>query len=893
MTINLSDNTPRVSYTVAQGATQTSFTVSFEFFADADLNVYVDNVLKTLTTDYTVSGGSGSTGTVTISVTGATGGSTVVITRDIALERTTDFPASGAFQIGSLNTELDKITAQFADRKDAVDRSLRLQDSDAAGSMELPLKATRAGTVLGFNATTGVPEAGPKIADVSTLSAVTADIATLADIEDGTDATDAISGLAAIKANVTTVAGIASNVTSVAGNASNINSAVSNASNINSAVSNASNINAAVSNASNINAAVSNASNINAASGHATTATTKASEASTSATASASSATASASSASTSSTKATESSTHSTVSSNFANKITGAVDDADGNTTGLHSSKAWAIGGTGVTDTAGKGSAKSWAIEADAVDGTEHSAKSYATSGTVISTGSAKQWALGGGSGFDSNTAVSGSLYSAKYWSEASSTSATASANSATASANSAAAAASALDSFDDRYLGSKTSDPTVDNDGNALVSGALYFNSSANEMRVYDGANWIAASSAGTASLILYEYTATSGQTTFSGSDDNSATLSYSAGNIQVVMNGVILDPSDFTATSGTSVVLASGAVTGDLLNIYAFKSFTVSDTVSASAGGTFAGNVTVNALLNVDNLRLDGNTISSTDTNGDITIDPDGTGNTIIASGNVGIGTTSPPDHLSVVTSGSNAQLSVDRSDGASGRTVLIHSSTGGHLQTTGSVPLIFGTADTERMRIDESSGNLLVGITSQSNVGSANGLIVAADGGSQSYIQISNTSTSDKGVAYFNNGNGLVGTIRTENSGTSYNTSSDYRLKTAVTYDWDATTRLKQLKPARFNFIADADTTVDGFLAHEAQAVVPESVTGTKDEVEVWKDGEELPDGVSVGDNKLDADGNTIPVMQGIDQSKLVPLLVKTIQELEARITALEAE
>jgi hypothetical protein len=69
------------------------------------------------------------------------------------------------------------------------------------------------------------------------------------------------------------------------------------------------------------------------------------------------------------------------------------------------------------------------------------------------------------------------------------------------------------------------------------------------------------------------------------------------------------------------------------------------------------------------------------------------------------------------------------------------------------------------------------------------------------------------------------------------------------------------------------------------------VPEAISGTKDAVEVWQDGEELPDGVSVGDNKLDDDGNTIPVMQGIDQSKLVPLLVKTIQELEARITALE--
>ena len=82
------------------------------------------------------------------------------------------------------------------------------------------------------------------------------------------------------------------------------------------------------------------------------------------------------------------------------------------------------------------------------------------------------------------------------------------------------------------------------------------------------------------------------------------------------------------------------------------------------------------------------------------------------------------------------------------------------------------------------------------------------------------------------------------------------------------------------------------MDGSLANEAQTVVPEAVSATHNEVEVWKDGEELPDGVSAGDNKLDDDGNTIPVMQGIDQSKLVPLLVKTIQELEARITALEA-
>jgi hypothetical protein len=145
--------------------------------------------------------------------------------------------------------------------------------------------------------------------------------------------------------------------------------------------------------------------------------------------------------------------------------------------------------------------------------------------------------------------------------------------------------------------------------------------------------------------------------------------------------------------------------------------------------------------------------------------------------------------------------------------------------------------------------------------------------------------------EGISFAHN-DSQVGGITFNDSATSFNTSSDYRLKESVTYEFDATTRLKQLKPCRFNFIADADTTVDGFLAHEVSSIVPEAISGTKDEVEVWEDGEKLPDGVSVGDNKLDDKGNTIPKYQSIDQSKVVPLLVKTIQELEARITALES-
>jgi len=159
MTITLAQNAARQSYSVNQSATVTSFTVGFEFFDAADLNVFVDGVKKTISTNYTVSGGGGSTGAVSLSVTGASGGSTVVITRDIALARTTDFPASGSFQIATLNTELDRFTAIAADLKDSVDRSLGLTDFDAAATLVLPAVADRKGKALIFNSSSGNVEA--------------------------------------------------------------------------------------------------------------------------------------------------------------------------------------------------------------------------------------------------------------------------------------------------------------------------------------------------------------------------------------------------------------------------------------------------------------------------------------------------------------------------------------------------------------------------------------------------------------------------------------------------------------------------------------------------------------------------------------------------------------
>ena len=180
-------------------------------------------------------------------------------------------------------------------------------------------------------------------------------------------------------------------------------------------------------------------------------------------------------------------------------------------------------------------------------------------------------------------------------------------------------------------------------------------------------------------------------------------------------------------------------------------------------------------------------------------------------------------------------------------------------------------------EAMRIT-SAGDLYYGQTSGSI--SDVGTILQANG--RNFFMASTTSeavmhtynnTSSSGAKYkisFKQNGTQVGVIEVGTSSTSYLTSSDYRLKENVVAMSGATERLKQLKPSRFNFIADADTTVDGFLAHEVQDIVPEAISGTKDAV--------------------DADGN--PEYQGIDQSKLVPLLVATIQELEARIAALES-
>jgi hypothetical protein len=292
------------------------------------------------------------------------------------------------------------------------------------------------------------------------------------------------------------------------------------------------------------------------------------------------------------------------------------------------------------------------------------------------------------------------------------------------------------------------------------------------------------------------------------------------------------------------------------------------------------------------------------TSDTSGEIDLQTNGTTKVHMdSSGNVGIGTSSPNAKLHIH-GGDQATANIDTSSdivlnvagtGASpnnGGSVVFSANDGawkfaaikglvtsGNNNTTGDLAFSVRNATTdstltEAMRID-SSGNFLVGTTIGNDVfGTRQGQQIRSNGGT-GFIRDSGTPLflSRRGnngdILTFRRDTTTVGEVSVGTSSTSYNTSSDYRLKENVSYDFDATTRLKQLKPARFNFIADADTTVDGFIAHEVSDIVPEAITGEKDAV----------------------DDNGDAIYQGIDQSKLVPLLVKTIQELEERITALE--
>ena len=220
-------------------------------------------------------------------------------------------------------------------------------------------------------------------------------------------------------------------------------------------------------------------------------------------------------------------------------------------------------------------------------------------------------------------------------------------------------------------------------------------------------------------------------------------------------------------------------------------------------------------------------------------------------------------------------NGAYTFPTSDGSSNQVLQTNGSGALSFATvSGGVSGISSSADATALTID-SSERLFV--NNQLTVGDSSvlslGIIGVKFNGTTNNGVVCETTRDATGSTFirFNDSDSnAIGSISQDGaSSTAFSTSSDYRLKENVSYSFDATTRLNQLKPCRFNFIADASRTVDGFLAHEVSSIVPEAIVGDKDAV--------------------NDDGSVKP--QGIDQSKLVPLLVKAVQELAARVTTLE--
>jgi len=410
------------------------------------------------------------------------------------------------------------------------------------------------------------------------------------------------------------------------------------------------------------------------------------------------------------------------------------------------------------------------------------------------------------------------------------------------------------------------------------------------------------------------HTYTATANQTSFSGAGTEGATLSYTDSTfVDVYQNGVKLGEADYTATSGTAIVLGTGATLTDIVEIVVYDVFSVADTVSKSAGGTFDGNVTmggtitatgnadfngdldVDGTTNLDVVDIDGTVNIATTAlvtgvltaNGgvvfnegsadvDLRVESNASANALFVDGGanrVGIGTATPSNPLTVVTSTDGSGVSGDNVFAA-----LIHNAEATNDASKGLLIKAGTTTADQAFDVQDHDGSnqyfriLGNGDVCISRTASLSNGRVSVDFSSAADNGFCiNDTASGNGAAFinFHTGGTSRGAItNNNNSAVAYNTSSDYRLKENVSYSFDATTELKKLKPCKFNFIG-GDLTVEGFLAHEVQAVIPQAITGTHNEV----------------------DDEDNPVYQGIDQSKLVPLLVKTILELEARITALE--
>jgi len=639
-TLTVGDLTPRDQYTATSG--QTVFTYSFPIFSDSDLKVYVGSTLKTLSTHYTVSNaGTSSGGNVTFG-SGLSAGDIITIYRDLPVARTTDYATGGALLAENLNDDLDKLVMMVQQQEDQLkNNTLTVDQFDEYGNLTLPSKTARVGRVLGFNATTGDPEAGPSIANVSSLASITSAIETVAGID--TNVTT-VSGIAA---NVTSVAGVASNVTTVAGNNANVSAVGSSISSVNTVAGIASNVTTVAGISANTTTVAGISSDVTAVAG------------------------------------------------NNANVTTVAGNNANVTTVAGIASDVTAV--AGISGDIADVQNKLAEVQTVADDLQESVSEIETVAGAVANVNTV------GGAIANVNTVagISANVTTVAGISANTTTVAGISADVTSVAGDitnigTVASNLSSVNAFSEQYRIAATA-PTT-----SLDEGDLWFDTTSGVMKVYDGSGFINAGSSVNGIDNSVEHLVTTATDTFAAT--------YDAGYLNVFLNGVKLDASDYTATDGANVVLDTDAAVGDTVYIHSFGTFALADHYTkteadaAIAAGAVAGIVST----------------------------ADATAITIDAFENVGIGNLYPI----LYNSDARKLIIGDSSDATSGLTIVT--------STTGNGRIHFAdgySGDTSYRGFIEynhsddsmkfaSSGTEAMTITSAGNVNLSNGISFGGD-------------------------------------------------------------------------------------------------------------------------------------------------------------------
>ena len=607
--MTVASSTNRVDYT-GNGST-TVFSFTFRIFAATDLVVTkadadgVETVL-TLNTDYTVTGvGSYSGGTVTISPA-LSSDYDLTIQRVLPLTQETDLRNQGQFFAETHEDVFDRMSMINQQLQEQLDRAAKLPVTNTADA-----DALVADIVL----------LADNLSDLNTIADAISDIQTVADdLNEATSEIEVVAGaianvntvgsnisnvntVAGVSSNVTTVAGVAANVTTVAG----ISSAVSGVAAISSAVSavnsNASNINTVAGNNTNVSTVAGVSSAVSTVAGISSAVSTVAADGTDIGVVAGISADVQAVADIAADVSAVENiaANVTTVAGISANVTTVAgVSSAVSTVAGVSSAVSTVSGiSANVTTVAGISSAVSTVATNNANVSTV--ATNIASVNTVAGDIAAIITTAN-----DLNEAVSEIEVVANNIADVQTVGAAIADVSAVAAVAAdvtiAADNVADIQNFADVYQGASSTAPTTRNDTSALQVGDLYFNTTDDQMKVYGGSGWQSVGSTVNGTSQRYRYIATASQTTFTGSDSNTNTLAYDVGFIDVYLNGVRLDQTDYTATSGDSVVLASGAAASDEINIVAYGNFELADHYNKTdadsrfanvAGDTFTGDV------------------------------------------------------------------------------------------------------------------------------------------------------------------------------------------------------------------------------------------------------------------------------------------------------------